>query len=337
MNSGPAGEEGGRPAVSVVIPTHNRLHFLKRSLGTVLAQRDVTLEVVVVDDGGKDDTLGFVGGIGDERIRLIRHEVPKGVAAARNSGLLEARAEWVAFLDDDDLWAPDKLAAQLEAASRHGTAGWVCTGSVNVDEDLVVLAVTPPASETDLPNLLAFNHIPGGASGTVVRAELARSVGGFDTNLSNLADWDMWIRLSLKSPLATVRRPLVARFEHEGGLSGDPRGILEEFERVAGKYGSIREERGIVPSGATLNWFARRQVEAGNGRAAARNYVHVARTYGDHKSWGRAVAAYVWPELLQRRWKRLAGRTLNSPWAEEAEAWLAPLRLPPAPGRQAAG
>ena len=332
-----SGRDGGeqKPVVSVVIPTHNRLHFLNRSLGTVLAQRDVTLEVVVVDDGGTEDTAGLVARIGDERVRLVRHAVSKGVAAARNSGLSAARAEWVAFLDDDDLWAPQKLAAQLEAAARrHGDAGWVCTGSVNVDEGLHVLAVTPPAPEADLPNLLAYNHIPGGASGTIVRAELARSVGGFDTALSNMADWDMWIRLSLRSPLASVGRPLVARFEHEGGLSGDPRGILEEFERVAMKYGAIREERGILPSGATLNWFARRQVEAGNGRAAARNYVHVAHTYGDHKSWGRAVAAYVRPELLRRRWIRLAGRTLESSWAEEAEAWLAPLRSSMGQGRQ---
>ncbi|HZJ49669.1 MAG TPA: glycosyltransferase [Actinomycetota bacterium] len=322
----PISGEGSKPSVTAVIPTHNRLNFLKRSLRTVLVQQGVVLEVIVVDDGSDDDTAGYVDQIGDDRVRLVRHEVPAGVAAARNSGLRRARGDWVAFLDDDDLWAPDKLAAQLEAARRHGEARWVCTGSVTVDEGLQVLAVTPPAPKADLSNLLAYNHIPGGASGIMVRVELARSVGGFDTDLSNMADWDMWIRLSLESPLASVRRPLVARFEHEGGLSGNPRGILEEFERVTVKYGTIREERGVMPSGATLNWFARRQVEAGNGRAAARNYFHVAHTFGDHKSWGRAVVAYVHAELLRKRWSQHARRTLDSPWMDEAEAWLAPLR-----------
>ena len=332
-----SGRDGGKqkPAVSVVIPTHNRLHFLKRSLGSVLSQRDVTLEAIVVDDGSKDGTAGYVGQLGDDRVQLLRHDRPAGVAAARNSGLGRAQGGWVAFLDDDDLWAPDKLAVQLEAAKRHGAAGWVCMGSVTVDEGLRVLAVTTPAPEADLFNLLAYNHIPGGASGTVVRSELARSVGGFDTNLSNMADWDMWIRLSLEASLATVHRPLVARFEHEGGLSGDPRGIREEFEWVVSKHQEVRGQRGVPASGATLRWFARRQVEAGNGRAAARNYIHVAHHYGDRKSWGRALIAYVWPELLRRRWIRLAGRTLDTPWAEEAEAWLAPLRLEQ--GRQAAG
>ena len=92
------------------------------------------------------------------------------------------------------------------------------------------------------------------------------------------------------------------------------------------KYGVIREERRILPSGATLNWFARRQVEAGNGRAAARHYSHVAHNYGDRKSWGRALVAYLWPELLRKRWRRLGQKTIKSPWSEEAEAWLAPLR-----------
>ncbi len=326
MNAGFDEGRENRPAVTVVIPTHNRLHFLKRSLGTVLAQRDVTLEVVVVDDGGTEDTPGLVAEIGDDRVRLVRHEVSKGVAAARNRGLLEARAEWVAFLDDDDLWAPHKLVTQLEAARRHGDAGWVCTGSVNVDEGLRVLAVTPPAPESELQNLLAYNLIAGGASGIAVLSELARSVGGFDTRLSNLADWEMWIRLSLKASLATVHRPLVARFEHEGGLSGDPRGVRDEFEWVVSKHQEVRAQRGVPASGATLRWFARRQVEAGNGRAAARNYVHVAHHYGDRKSWGRALVAYLWPELLRRRWIRHAQRTVESPWAEEAEAWLSPLR-----------
>jgi glycosyltransferase involved in cell wall biosynthesis len=314
-----------KPDVSVVIPTHNRLRFLKRSLGTVLSQSDVSLEAVVVDDGSEDETAGHVTGISDERVRLVRHDISRGVAAARNSGLQQARADWVAFLDDDDLWAPDKLTAQLGAAQRH-RAGWVCTGSVTVDKGLQVRAITTPAPEDDLRKLLSYNHIPGGASGTIVRSELARSVGGFDTNLSNMADWDMWIRLSLKAPLATVHRPLVARFEHEGGLSGDPRGILEEFERITAKYGQIRTERGISLSGATLEWFARRQVEAGNGRAAARNYIHVAYNHGDLKSWGRGLLAFVWPQLLRNRWRRLAQKTIKSPWAEEAEAWLAPLR-----------
>jgi glycosyltransferase involved in cell wall biosynthesis len=328
-------EGEGKPAVSVVIPTHNRLHFLQRSLLTVLAQRGVRLEVLVVDDGGKQDTPALIDGIGDERVRLIRHRVPRGVAAARNSGLQEARAEWVAFLDDDDLWAPDKLVAQLEAARRHGDAGWVCTGSVNVDEGLHVLAVTPPALESELQNLLAYNLIAGGASGVVVRSELARSVGGFDPRLNNMADWEMWIRLWLNASPATVHRPLVARLEHEGGLSGDPRGVREEFEWVVSKHEEARAERGVPASGATLRWFARRQVEAGNGRAAARNYIHVAHSYGDAKSWGRALVAYLWPELLRRRWIRHAQRTVKSPWAEEAEVWLAPLRSPPV-RRQAA-
>ena len=320
-----AGKEE-RPAVSVVIPTHNRVHLLRRCLGTVLSQLDVSVEAIVVDDGSEDDTAGYVNGIDDDRVRLVRHEMPQGVSAARNSGLERARGDWVAFLDDDDMWAPDKLQAQLEAARLRSQAGWVCAGSVTVDEGLHVIAAMAPAPDTDVSKLLAYNNIPGGASGIIVRTELARAVGGFDPELSNMADWDMWIRLSLTTPPATVRRPLVARLEHKGGLSGDPRGIRREFERVLFKYQEIRAQRGVQPSGVTLSWFARRQVEAGNAVAAARLYAHVARVYGDRKSWGRAFMAGASSELLRIRWRRARQRKVLSPWAEEAEPWLAPLR-----------
>jgi glycosyltransferase involved in cell wall biosynthesis len=106
------------PGVSVVIPTHNRSDLLALTLRSALSQRDVAFEVIVVDDGSADETSEVVAGLGDPRVRLIRHDVSQGVSAARNRGIAEARAEWIAFLDDDDLWAPDKLSFQLTAASE---------------------------------------------------------------------------------------------------------------------------------------------------------------------------------------------------------------------------
>src|SRR3954469_4879731 len=114
--------------VSVVVPTRNRSRLLAATLRSVLRQRAVDLEVIVVDEGSTDDTGAVIAGLRDPRIRIVRHDVPRGVSRARNRGAEEARGDWVAFVDDDDLWAPDKLARQVQAALAAGR-DWVYTGS----------------------------------------------------------------------------------------------------------------------------------------------------------------------------------------------------------------
>src|SRR2546421_10333643 len=113
------------PEISVVIPTRNRRALVSRALTTVLGQRNVDIEVFVVDEGSSDGTAELVRSLADSRVTVVRHETPKGVANARNAGLARARAPWVAFLDDDDVWAPDKLALQRDAATG---ARWACGG-----------------------------------------------------------------------------------------------------------------------------------------------------------------------------------------------------------------
>src|ERR671931_448444 len=105
------------PEVTVVVPTHGRWDLLSTAaLPASLGQEGVDLEVVVVDDGSTDATAEGLARIEDPRLRVVRHDRPHGVAQARNAGIAAARGEWVALLDDDDLWAPWKLRAQLDAA-----------------------------------------------------------------------------------------------------------------------------------------------------------------------------------------------------------------------------
>jgi glycosyltransferase involved in cell wall biosynthesis len=101
-----SGRDGmAAPDVSVVIPTRDRSRLLVLALRSALRQREVDLEVVVVDDGSGDDTPEVVAGLRDARVHLVRHPGPHGVSAARNSGIAAARGRWIAFLDDDDLAA----------------------------------------------------------------------------------------------------------------------------------------------------------------------------------------------------------------------------------------
>src|SRR5215218_5096689 len=98
------------PDVTVVIPTMDRWRLLsERALHSALTQEQVDLEVVVVDDSATDETAIGIAGLNDERVRVIRHEQPQGLQRARNVGIAAARGDWVAFLDDDDVWAPWKL------------------------------------------------------------------------------------------------------------------------------------------------------------------------------------------------------------------------------------
>src|SRR5262249_13690716 len=106
------------PEISVVIPTHNRWSLLSTgALASALCQEDVRHEVIVVDDGSSDETPDRLSKIKRAGLQVLRHKRPLGVAVARNAGIASARGEWVAFLDDDDFWAPRKLRSQLDTAA----------------------------------------------------------------------------------------------------------------------------------------------------------------------------------------------------------------------------
>jgi glycosyltransferase involved in cell wall biosynthesis len=227
------------PQVSVVVPTKDRDALLRQTLSTIRWQQGVIFEVLVVDDGSADRGLveRIVADVGDARFRIVRHDQSRGVSEARNHGSAEAKAPWVAFCDDDDLWAPDKLAKQVEAARRVPAAGWVYVGSVNVAPgNRVVGGEPPPTPEQVIERLEESNVVPGGSSGVMPRRALLLDVGGFDTSLQPLADWDLWLRMLPVSPPACVAEPLVAYRVHALNMSLDTRRVEADFVVVAGRY-----------------------------------------------------------------------------------------------------
>jgi glycosyltransferase involved in cell wall biosynthesis len=256
--------------ISVVVPTHNRSGLLAQTLRSVLWQRGVDLEVLVVDDGSTDDTAEVVAALDAPRVRIVRNEVAQGVAAARNRGAEEARGEWVTFLDDDDLWAPDKLARQLAAAQETGRS-WVYTGAVNIDDDLRVLGGAPPHPPERVVELLPrFDAVPGGGSNVMVRRDTLARAGRFDSRLRNTEDWEMWIRLAKLGPPAWVCSPLVAKRAHGRNSSLDTREILAGSALIERMHGT-RFDRGL-----TYRWLAQSSLRLGRRWAALRFFAAAA-------------------------------------------------------------
>jgi glycosyltransferase involved in cell wall biosynthesis len=277
--------------VSVVIPTRGRWSLLRDTLASALAQRDVPLEVVVVDDGSSDETSAELGEVRDERLRVVRHERPLGVAAARNRGIEEARGTWVAFLDDDDLWSPDKLSIQLDAI-HASDAGFAYSAVVAVDRERRATRALPFPQPKELMRLqLRQNVVPAGGSNVISRTELLRTLGGFDEQLYHLADWDLWIRLGDAAPAAASPEVSVAYLEHGMNmhLTELPR-IRREFEYLVEKHRALSEQYGVAfdREGFDLYvaWAHRR---SGHPRKAAAIYLRSALAHRRPKHLARAV------------------------------------------------
>lgn len=311
------------PEVSVVLPTRDRSERLALALRSALRQREVELEIIVVDDASTDGTSVLLGGVDDPRVRSVRNDVSTGVSAARNRGVALARAAWVAFLDDDDLWAPDKLHRQLEALRATGRR-WAYGGEVIVDRRLRVLDGSPPPPPDEVvASLERHDAVPGGSSSVMVAAELLDRVGPFDPRLATSEDWDMWIRLAREGPPACVAEPVVALSVHRGRSTAMPR-MLAELDVVARRHD-------IPVDWARHYRWAAWEALRDRRRLQAVGYYVAAIRRGDVGSIPRAAIALAWPGMLERR-HRSGGAAER--WKEEAAAWIEELTSRPRGGRR---
>jgi glycosyltransferase involved in cell wall biosynthesis len=262
----------------------------------------------------------------DPRVRWHRHEESRGVSNARNAGLAMVETPWVAFTDDDDLWAPTKLARQLESLRIAPLARWSCVGSVIVDPSQRILRhEIPPTLPKLVEQVLKTNCIPGGGSGVLVSTELARDVGGFDPQFSILADWDLWIRLALAAPATAIRQPLVAYRVDATGMAHNVGRTEEELVVIGEKYAGDRARRGLaIDWGTWYRYLARLHLRMGDQRAASRDYFRAGRA-GQWTRYGVGALCLVVPGLSA--WADRRGR-LRVPhrWAEQANTWLAELK-----------
>ena len=306
------------PAVTVVIPSRDRPTLVRRAATCALAQVDVDVDVIVVDDGSEiplADALGDLVARANGRLQVVRTPVSEGVSAARNRGVQEARGEWVGFCDDDDFWAPTKARAQVWGPTA-AQATWSCSGAMAMGPDLAFhFAMIGPSGPDTYEALLSGNVIPAGASSVIARTSAVRETGGFDTNFSALADWDMWVRLAQTGPLHSVHHPLVAYLVNPEGMSRDTDGLEADMTRLEAKYAEARAERGVqIAWPIWQTYVGRMHLRAGRRWEAVQSLAAAARARGTISPWRGVAVAAVSPSLARARRDRRGHRNNPPAW-----------------------
>lgn len=204
-----------------MIPAYNYANYLPEAVDSVLAQTHRDFELLVVDDGSTDNTRDVVTGFIDPRVRYV-WQVNQGLSAARNTGIREARFDFVAFLDADDLWSPEHLTDAIAEFARRGPEfALVACSSTRIDQAGVELPTRYPAwrgaREIDVSEIVTRTRFM--PSSAIVRRAAFAACGDFDTTLRSSEDREMWIRIGAKFRIACLSQPGVRVRKHASNMS----------------------------------------------------------------------------------------------------------------------
>jgi glycosyltransferase involved in cell wall biosynthesis len=279
-------------AVSVVIPTRDRAHIVVDTVRMTLGQRHVEIEVIVVDDGSRDGTAEALQALGDRRVTVLRNASSHGVAGARNRGIERAVHPWIAFLDDDDRWSPDKLRVHLDRA-RAEDADFVYTGGLAVAaDDGRVLSTSPAFTPGELRRgIRSRNLVFAGSSNVLARTELLRRLGGFDESLHHIADWDLWIRLTEAGRPAACPEPLVAYVVHAANMHRTAIDSAAREGRLLRAKHAHSSLSGRFDPVVFRGWIAEGQAHSGRHGRAAFTYAVTAVCYRSRPDARRAAGS----------------------------------------------
>jgi glycosyltransferase involved in cell wall biosynthesis len=285
------------PAVSVVVPTYKRPEKLSRAVDSVLSQTVEDWELFVVNDDPDSDVSEVLPD--DDRIVYHQHDTNQGAAESRNTGIEMADGQFVAILDDDDTWKPEKLERQLDRFDELGNEyGIVYTGREVVRDSEIISTYHPDASGWIFDELLSGNVIP--SETPLIRARCFERVGLFDGELATSPDLDMWIRIAREYKVEAISEPLATSYRgHNNRMGADMDAKYEGLRQLLEKYEDHFEQHpGIL---------AQRYRTLGAYAMNANRMIDARRAYG--QSLGISprqplVAGYLlltyMPDLLQR-------------------------------------
>lgn len=224
----------------MLIPAFNAADTIGATLKSAVSQTHRDIEIVVVDDGSRDDTVVVVDALAraDNRIRLIRQN-NAGVAAARNRALRESNGMFIAPLDADDLWHPEKIARQLSRLTQSPQAGMVYCWSTDIDEDGIIVEhrLAVEQWEGDVYASLVLSNFIGNGSVPLIRRDLLQAVGGWDSALNRARaqgceDWLLYLRLAERAPVAVAPAYLVGYRQRTGAMSRDLTQMTRSYDLV---------------------------------------------------------------------------------------------------------
>ena len=272
-----------RPVVSVVVPTKNRAsRFLPEAIESVLHQTYPHWELIVVDDRSTDQTAEVIRGYlqREPRVRYVLGP-GRGPGASRNAGAAVARGTYLAFLDDDDLWLPEKLEQQVQAIDGDATVGLLYTKALVLDRRGQPCGEKPVgAPAVTFLDLVERNSIP--TSSVLLRRDVFEMAGVFDEQLGRCQDYHLWLRVSRLAPVRYLDRPLIRYRWHAENRSHRP--VVERLELTLAIFEDIiqlpltRTERRLVAQRlAHLHYLLARVLIFHGHRSTAR--VHLYRSW----------------------------------------------------------
>ncbi len=197
-------------SISVVLTTHNRMNLLPRALRSIIAQSHQPDQVIIVDDGSTDQTRAMVAQ--DYPGFDYSFQANQGISKARNTGILKARSEWIAFLDDDDEWLPDKLKKQLEYIADHAEAKLVHVDELWIRNGKPVRQMKKHRKRGGMIFQYCLPLCCISPSAAVVHRSVFEHVGMFDESLPACEDYDMWLRIAARYPIAFIDEALIKKY-----------------------------------------------------------------------------------------------------------------------------
>ncbi|OUL33342.1 glycosyl transferase family A [Nostoc sp. T09] len=207
------------PTISIIIPAYNAEQTILETINSVQQQTFSDFEIIVINDGSTDRTLEILDTIADSRLKIFSYN-NGGLPVARNRGIAHATGEFIAFLDADDLWTPDKLELQLAALQQHPEAGVVYSWTLFMDEQGKSFHPDKPIffSGNVYGNLLVKNFLASG-SNPLIRKQAVDSVGEFYPPAGGSADWDYWLRLAARWHFVVVPKPQIFYRQSSSSMS----------------------------------------------------------------------------------------------------------------------
>lgn len=266
--------------VSVVIPTHNRSNLVLNSINSVLNQTYTNIEIIVIDDASTDDTEINIKSLENEAIKYLKVEKSRGGNYARNLGIEKANGNYIAFLDDDDEWLPEKVEDQLNLFINDNEIGLVYTGANVIYSNKGYQYIRHPKHKGDLSKEILIKNYIGTTSSVMLKKSVIDSVGGFDNDMPALQDYDLWIRVAQYTKIDYIDKPLIKYYNHDNTdqITDNVHKIEDAIKKIDYKYEQLisQLDKNIQSRRyyQRYNGFGKRKLRIGEKKEARKYFLH---------------------------------------------------------------